>query len=165
MSVDRSPAEEHRLRIELQVNGEKISAEVPTTMRLLHFLRDKLGLTGAKEVCAEGECGACTVLLDGRPVNSCLILAVEADGTAITTIEGISHPVQKTMQETHAVQCGYCFPGMVVGAASLIDEGEALDRPEIRQGLAGNLCRCTGYTKIIDAVARAASEVESSKEK
>ncbi len=152
MSWDLPPAEETRITLRCRVNGEAVEREIATTTRLLHFLRDELDLTGAKEVCAEGECGACTVLLDGRAVNSCLILAVEAEGADLTTIEGIDHPVQAAMAETHAVQCGYCFPGMVISAADLIDKAGAGDRDDIRHGLAGNLCRCTGYAKILDAV-------------
>ncbi len=144
------------IELKLTVNGRALRRRVPATRRLLDFLREDLGLTGAKEVCAEGECGACTVLLDGRPVNSCLILAVECDGAEIVTVEGLDHPVQVAMEKTHAVQCGYCFPGMVLSAADLIDRGRAGNRLEIREGLAGNVCRCTGYSKIIDAVEEAA---------
>jgi len=138
--------------LELSVNGERVARRVSPKLRLLDFLRDELGLTGTKEVCAEGECGACTVMLDGRPVNSCLILAVECHGAEVVTVEGMEHPVQDALEETHAVQCGYCFPGMVISAADLIESGEVRDREEIRRGLAGNVCRCTGYSKIIDAV-------------
>lgn len=144
------------VNLQLTVNGRAVSRRVPATLRLLDLLRDELGLTGAKEVCGEGECGACTVLMDGRIVNSCLVLAVEAEGAEIVTAEGVDHPVQETMAETHAVQCGYCFPGMVVSAADLIDRGLAGNRRAIREGLAGNVCRCTGYSKIIDAVELAA---------
>ncbi|MCP4550177.1 MAG: (2Fe-2S)-binding protein [bacterium] len=146
------------MRIALHVNGNPVEAEVPTTMRLLEFLRDRLHLTGVKEVCAEGECGACSIMFNGRVVNSCLVLAVEADGGEVVTVEGIDHPVQRTMRETHAVQCGYCFPGMVVTAADLINKTNNLDRATIRAELAGNVCRCTGYAKILDAVEKAASE-------
>ncbi len=142
--------------LELSVNGQTVKRSIPSTLRLLDFLRYDLGLTGAKEVCAEGECGACTVLLDGRPVNSCLILAAECSGAEVVTVEGIDHPVQGAMEKTHAVQCGYCFPGMVLSAADLIARGQAGNRKEIREGLAGNICRCTGYSKIIDAVEEAA---------
>ncbi len=144
------------VELKLTVNGRALRRRVPVTRRLLDFLREDLDLIGAKEVCAEGECGACTVLLDGRPVNSCLILAVECDGAEIVTVEGLDHPVQVAMEKTHAVQCGYCFPGMVLTAADLIDRGRAGNRLEIRDGLAGNVCRCTGYSKIIDAVEEAA---------
>lgn len=157
MSWDLQPAREDRLTLRCTVNGEAVEREVATTMRLLHFLREELGLTGAKEVCGEGECGACNVLLDGRLVNACLVLAVEAEGAAITTVEGLAgHPVQAAMAATHAVQCGYCFPGLVVSAADLIAKTERLDRARLKAGLAGNLCRCTGYAKILDAVALAA---------
>jgi len=142
--------------IVLTVNGREIRRRVDPTLRLLDLLREDLGLTGAKEVCGEGECGACSVFLDGRVVNSCLVLAVEADGATVVTAEGVDHPVQEALAETHAVQCGYCFPGMVVSAADLIDRGGATSREAIRRGLAGNLCRCTGYSKIIDAVELAA---------
>ncbi len=144
--------------VEMTINGSSVTRRLPATVRLLDFLRDEMNLTGAKEVCSEGECGACTVLLDGRPVNSCLILAVECGGSDIVTIEGMEHPVQVAMEKTHAVQCGYCFPGMVLSAADLIDRGQAGSRIEIREGLAGNVCRCTGYSKIIDAVQEAARE-------
>jgi carbon-monoxide dehydrogenase small subunit len=160
MSADRPAAQEHRMEIALTINGRPIKRQVSTTLRLLHFLRDELRMTGAKEVCAEGECGACTVLLNGRAVNSCLILTVEAAGSEVVTIEGLEHPVQAEMMKTHALQCGYCFPGMVVSAAELIDKGAGLDREAIKAGLAGNLCRCTGYAKIIDAVAKAARTEE-----
>jgi carbon-monoxide dehydrogenase small subunit len=147
------------MRIALTVNGEHVERDVPTTQRLLHFLRDTLRLTGAKEVCAEGECGACSVLLDGKAVNSCLVLAVEADGAEVVTVEGISHPVQEEMLKTHAVQCGYCFPGLVVSAVDFLAEHPDPDRRSIKLGLAGNICRCTGYSKIIDAVARGAERL------
>lgn len=156
MSSDLRPAEEHFVPLEITVNGRLLRREVPTTLRLLHFLRDELRLTGAKEVCAEGECGACTVLMNGRAVNSCLVLAVEAQGAEIVTVEGISHPVQEEMAKTHAVQCGYCFPGLLLNAVALIETGENLDEDAVKTGLAGNICRCTGYRKIIDAVLKGA---------
>jgi len=157
MSWDLPPAREDRILLRCTVNGKRVEREVATTTRLLHFLREELGLTGAKEVCSEGECGACNVLLDGRLVNSCLVLAVEAEGAEIVTVEGLAgHPVQAAMETTHAVQCGYCFPGLVVSAADLIAKTEGLDRAKIKAGLAGNICRCTGYAKILDAVELAA---------
>jgi carbon-monoxide dehydrogenase small subunit len=157
MTWDLPPAHEDRVLLRLTVNGEVVEREVATTTRLLHFLREELQLTGAKEVCAEGECGACNVLLNGRLVNSCLVLAVEAEGAEVVTVEGLAgHPVQAAMAATHAVQCGYCFPGLVVSAADLIAKTGALDRASIKAGLAGNLCRCTGYAKILDAVELAA---------
>ena len=158
MSADRPLAEVHHLDLSLTVNGAAVRRRVATTLRLLDFLRDELDLTGAKEVCAEGECGACTVLLDGRPVNSCLILAVECEGAEVVTVEGVDHPVQDALMRTHAVQCGYCFPGMVLSAMALVAEEPGLDRQAAREGLAGNVCRCTGYAKILDAVVMAARE-------
>lgn len=156
---DRRAEREHQVELRLTVNGEQVSARISTTTRLLHFLRDELGLTGTKEVCDEGECGACTVLLGGRPVNSCLVLAAECQDAEVVTIEGFSHPVQNSMKETHAVQCGFCIPGMVLSAADLIDNGQAESREDIREGLAGNLCRCTGYAKIVDAAEKASGKV------
>ncbi|NQT97579.1 MAG: (2Fe-2S)-binding protein [Candidatus Marinimicrobia bacterium] len=139
------------------VNGCEVCRRVPTHQRLLDFLRDDLRLTGTKEVCGEGECGACTVILNGETVNSCLILAVEAHGSEIMTIEGLSHgqnltDLQQAFIEKHSVQCGYCIPGMVLSAEQLEHEQAQPDREIIKQGLAGNICRCTGYHKIIDAV-------------
>jgi carbon-monoxide dehydrogenase small subunit len=157
VSHDRPAAATHRLRIALTVNGERVEREVPTTQRLLNFLRDELRLTGAKEVCAEGECGACSVLMNGKAVNSCLVLAVEADGAEIVTVEGLSHPIAEAMIATHAVQCGYCFPGMVIGAVDFLADDPNPDRLAIKAGMAGNICRCTGYNKIIEAVARCAA--------
>jgi len=149
-------------RIEVDVNGIREAHEVEPGMTLLQYLRDTLNLTGAKEGCNEGECGACMVLLDGRAVNSCLILAVEADGHEVTTIEGLSgdgnlHPVQTAFLKNHAVQCGFCTPGMVVTTVALLRENPHPTEAEIRSALAGNLCRCTGYRQIIDAVHEAAA--------
>ncbi len=141
----------------LTVNGEKVQQEVPTDLRLLDFIRDILGLTGTKEVCSEGECGACTVIVDGKTVNSCLILAVEAHGSDLVTIEGITpqsglSAIQQSFVDQHAVQCGYCIPGMVLSANHIKDSETAADRTEISRELSGNICRCTGYHKIVDAV-------------
>jgi len=158
---DLAPEKSENVTLRCTVNGRAVEREVATTRRLLHFLREDLGLTGAKEVCAEGECGACNVLLGGRLVNSCLILAVEAQGASITTVEGLAgHPVQAAMMETHAVQCGYCFPGLVVSAADLLAKTPAPDRATIKAGLAGNICRCTGYAKILDAALLAAANLD-----
>ena len=148
-------------RIAMDVNGEGAAVDVPMHRTLLDALRDDLGLTGTKECCAEGECGACTVLLDGRSVNSCLVLAVEADGSRITTIEGLggrerlSH-VQEAFVAAGGVQCGFCIPGMVVSAHALLDHTARPTMAEIREGLSGNLCRCGGYNQICAAVASAA---------
>ena len=148
-------------RIAMEVNGEPSAVEVPAHRTLLDALRDDLGLTGTKECCAEGECGACTVLLDGRSVNSCLVLAVEADGCRVTTIEGLgggdrlSH-VQDAFVAAGGVQCGFCIPGMVVSAHALLEHTARPTIAEIREGLSGNLCRCGGYNQICAAVASAA---------
>lgn len=143
--------------LEITVNGKKERRNIFTHLRLVDFLRDELRLTGTKEVCGEGECGACTVILDGETVNSCLIFAVEADGSAITTIEGLSdgqvlHELQQSFIDHHSVQCGYCIPGMVLSGVQLFKDHDNPTQEEIKEGLAGNICRCTGYRKIIDAV-------------
>lgn len=148
-------------RITMDLNGESASVDVPAHRTLLDALRDDLGLTGTKECCAEGECGACTVLLDSRSVNSCLVLAVEANGRRVTTIEGLaggdglSH-VQDAFVAGGGVQCGFCIPGMVVSAHALLEGTARPTMAEIREGLSGNLCRCGGYNQICAAVATAA---------
>ena len=144
-------------KIELTVNNQKITSEISTSLRLLDFIRNELDLTGAKEVCAEGECGACTVIMDGKIVNSCLVLAVEADGTVIITIEGIGKEnelsgLQQAFVDYHSVQCGYCIPGMILAGEQLVKDNPKATIDEIKYGISGNICRCTGYTKIIDAV-------------
>ena len=141
--------------IRLTVNGEAREAALDPRTTLLHFLREELHLTGTKESCAEGECGACTVWLDGRVVNACLILALEAEGASVTTVEGLraaEHPLIDALARAGGVQCGFCIPGMVMSAARLLEANPAPTREEVRVGLSGNLCRCTGYQKIIDAV-------------
>lgn len=148
--------------LNLTVNGVAITRDVRPHHTLLEFLRDDVGLTGTKECCAEGECGACTVLLNGEAINSCLMLAVEAEGAEITTIEGLScegrlDPLQQAFIDKGAVQCGFCIPGMIMAAKHLLNHNPHPTVREIQQGLAGNLCRCAGYTRIIEAV-RAASE-------
>lgn len=145
------------------VNGQSISADVSTELRLLDFLRYELDLTGAKEVCGEGECGACTVVLNGKTVNSCLILAVEVDGAEITTIEGLSNhgllnEMQNAFVDHHSVQCGYCIPGMVLTGEQIIKDHKNPSRETIKEELAGNICRCTGYQKIVDAIEFAADK-------
>jgi carbon-monoxide dehydrogenase small subunit len=149
------------MTITITVNGTPRRLDVPTHRSLLETLRDQLNLTGTKECCAEGECGACTVLLSGRAVNSCLVLAVECDGEHVVTIEGLSgegrlDSVQQAFVETGAVQCGFCIPGMIVAARYLLSTNPQPSEDEIKEGLAGNLCRCAGYSRIIDAVALAA---------
>jgi len=148
-------------KIKLTVNGEDRELEVPEKRVLLDLLREDLGLTGTKAGCGEGECGACTVLLNGKAVCSCLMLAVEADGARITTIEGLAskgrlHPLQEAFIQEGAAQCGYCTPGMILAAKALLDENPQPSRAEIKTALAGNFCRCTGYAAIIRAVAAVA---------
>jgi aerobic carbon-monoxide dehydrogenase small subunit len=147
--------------LSLNVNGRDVSLDVLAHHTLLTVLRDQVQLTGTKECCAEGECGACTVLLDGRAVNSCLVLAVEAEGQQILTIEGVASdgrlaPVQEAFLEHGAVQCGFCIPGMIMAAVSLLRTNPQPTVTEIQAGLAGNLCRCAGYSRIIEAVQKAA---------
>ena len=153
-------------RITLEVNGVSETAEVEVGQTLLRFLRDGLDLTGTKEGCNEGECGSCIVLLDGHPVNSCLVLAVEASGRSVTTVEGLGrdgalHPLQKAFLSKAAVQCGFCTPGMIVSAAALLRENPDPSEEDVRKAFAGNLCRCTGYRQIVDAVREAAAELRA----
>ncbi len=143
--------------ITLNVNGDPYTVVVKAHHTLLDVLRDQLGLTGAKRGCENGECGACTVLFDGDPVNSCLVLAVEADGHTIETVEGLSeggnlHPLQKAFIEHNAIQCGFCTPGMLMSSKALLKRNPQPTEQEVREALVGNLCRCTGYVRIIDAV-------------
>ena len=149
------------LRTSFRVNGDSVEANLAPTLRLSTFLRQSLGLTGLKEGCCEGECGACTILLDGQPVNSCLMLAAQADGREIITIEGLSANgptrLQRTFLETGAVQCGYCTPGMIMAAEGLLRANAAPSHEEIRSALAGNICRCTGFETIVLAVAAEAT--------
>jgi aerobic carbon-monoxide dehydrogenase small subunit len=147
--------------VRLTVNGEPREAEVWEGESLLFALRERLGLPGSKNACEQGECGSCSVLLDGRLVCSCLVLAAQADGHDVVTVEGLAedgrlHRVQEAFAETGAVQCGFCTPGFVVAAADLLEHNAAPSDDEIREALSGNLCRCTGYAKIFDAVRLAA---------
>jgi aerobic-type carbon monoxide dehydrogenase small subunit (CoxS/CutS family) len=147
--------------IKVIVNGRPRVLDVAVHHSLLDVLRDDLGLTGTKECCLVGECGACTVIVDGRPVDSCLILAVEADGAEITTVEGLAaegrlSPLQQAFLDTGAVQCGFCIPGQLMSATALLAENPHPTVPEIQEGLAGNLCRCGGYQQISEAVLAAA---------
>lgn len=149
--------------IELRVNGEAHELLVEPHRTLLEVLREGIGLTGTKEACDTGECGACTVLLDGVPVNSCLVLALDARGKEITTIEGLAvngvlHPLQKAFIEHGATQCGFCTPGMILTAKALLDEKPRPTEVEVRQAISGNLCRCTGYVKIVEAVLAASGQ-------
>jgi len=155
--------------IELRVNGGLHRLEVEPRDRLIDVLRDRLGLTGTKEGCGTGECGACTVILDGRPVNSCLVLAVRADGRDVETIEGLGtpqdlHPLQEAFVEHGALQCGFCGSGMLMTAKALLDRNPEPTEEEIRVALAGNLCRCTGYGKIVESVQVAARSMADGRE-
>jgi carbon-monoxide dehydrogenase small subunit len=162
--VPPEPIQAQRLDVALTVNGESRTMEAGATETLLDALRDRLGLTGTKECCAEGECGACTVLIDGEAVNSCLVLAAEAADRSVTTIEGLGapdrlSPVQQAFVAAGAVQCGFCIPGMVVSAHYLLEGTPLPTVDEIREGLSGNLCRCGGYNQICNAVSAAAEEM------
>jgi carbon-monoxide dehydrogenase small subunit len=147
--------------IVLNVNGIQHKINIETHRTLVEVLRDTLGLTGTKKSCNEGECGACTVLMDGKPVASCLVLAIAAQGKEITTIEGLSHgeeldPVQEAFVKHTAIQCGFCTPGMVMAAKAFLNEHPKPTPAEVRKAIAGNLCRCTGYQQIVDAIMAAA---------
>ena len=153
-----------RVSLTLDVNGERTAILVPVHKTLLEVLREDMGLTGTKHGCELGECGTCTVLIDGKPELSCLVLPVQIEGRAITTIEGMAHgselhPLQQAFAELGAAQCGYCTPGILLAARSLLDANPKPSRDEIREALAGNLCRCTGYMKILQAVELAAGRL------
>ena len=144
-------------KIDLLVNGKQYSLEVESDRSLLDLLREDLNLTGTKKGCDRGDCGACTVLVNGKPVNSCLILAVQVDGQEVTTIEGVAadaelNPVQAAFIKHGAVQCGFCTPGMILTAVALVQENPQPTKQEIQKAISGNLCRCTGYVQIIDAI-------------
>ncbi len=150
------------MKIRFTVNGRHVERETDTRTRLLDLLRENLALTGTKEGCGEGECGACTVLVDGRAVNSCLVLAPQVDGKSVLTVEGLAcgetlHPIQRAFVEKGGVQCGFCTPGFIMSTVALLEENPDPSDEEILTALEGNLCRCTGYTKIVEAV-RAAAE-------
>ena len=150
--------------ISFKLNGKDYTLTVPTNTTLLQIIRDKVKLTGTKRGCAKGECGACTVIFNGKIVDSCLVLAPKVDGAEITTVEGIGtfdnpHPIQKAFVEEGAVQCGFCTPGFVVSSYALLSKIPKPTEEEIREGLSGNLCRCTGYIKIIEAVKKASEEL------
>jgi carbon-monoxide dehydrogenase small subunit len=149
--------------ISVSVNGVNHEHEVEPRLLLVHYLRDVLGLTGTHIGCETSLCGACTILVDGQAIKACTMLAVQADGAAITTIEGLMkngelHPMQEGFWERHGLQCGYCTPGMIIAATQIIDRNASPSREEIRHGLAGNLCRCTGYQHIVEAVEYAAKK-------
>ncbi len=150
----------------MKLNGEEVTVQVKPSAMLVEVLRDQLELTGTKVACGEGECGSCTVLLDGRPVNSCLVPALKAQGREVLTVEGLAspgelHPLQKAFVEHGAVQCGYCTPGMLMSAKALLDQNPNPTEEEVRVAISGNLCRCTGYAKIVEAILDAGThEVE-----
>jgi len=157
------------MKIRLTVNGREIECETDAETRLLDLLRDTLSLTGTKEGCGEGECGACTILVDGRPVNSCLVLAPSVDGKSVTTIEGLRegnrlHPIQDAFVAAGGVQCGFCTPGFIMSTYALLVKNPHPTDDEIRTALEGNLCRCTGYDRILDAVRLAAKSMASTRE-
>jgi carbon-monoxide dehydrogenase small subunit len=156
------------MQIRLTVNGISYELDVKPWETLVDVLRNDLGLTGTKEGCGLGECGACTVIMEGKVVNSCLVLAAEADGKKITTIEGLAdgdklHPIQEAFVEQGGLQCGFCTPGMILSTKALLDENTNPSEEEIRRGIAGNLCRCTGYTKIIESIKAAAENLQGVK--
>ena len=151
-------------RIELSVNGAKQSAEVPSRLLLVHLLRENLRLTGTHIGCDTTHCGACTVLLDGTPVKSCTVRAVQADGREVTTVEGLEkdgklHPIQEGFWEKHGLQCGYCTPGMMLSGCALLARNKRPSEAEIRDAISGNLCRCTGYVNIVKAIQYAAEKM------
>jgi carbon-monoxide dehydrogenase small subunit len=151
-----------RTLLNCTVNDEEVSVLADTRDTLLDLLRDRLGLTGTKEGCGNGNCGTCTVLMDGAPINACLVLALEVPGRSVTTIEGLSaggelHPLQQALVEHGGTQCGFCTPGIVLAAKALLDENPSPSEAQIRHAIAGNLCRCTGYGKIVEAIAAVAA--------
>jgi carbon-monoxide dehydrogenase small subunit len=149
-------------QISLTVNGKARKAQVEPRLLLVHYLREQLRLTGTHVGCDTSQCGACTVLVDGRSVKSCTMFAVQADGSTITTIEGLAtdglHPLQRAFWEEHGLQCGYCTPGMIMAAVTLLEQKPKPSEQEIREGISGNFCRCTGYQHIVNAIQRAAGE-------
>ena len=155
--------------IELKVNGELFKMQVEPRRTLLEVLRENLGLTGTKESCNKGDCGACTVLVDGKPVLSCLTLAIEVQGKDILTVEGlvgehgVLHPIQQAFVDHGALQCGFCAPGMIMSAKALLDRNPNPTEDEIKEGISGNLCRCTGYVKIVEAIEAAAKSIGGKK--
>ena len=147
--------------ISFKLNGVERRVTVPAQMNALDMLRDRIGLTGTKYACGEGECGACTIEVDGMTINSCLMYAVDCDGRELRTIEGLKtagklHPMQQAFVDHGAIQCGFCMPGMIMQANYLVEENPGITRKQMRRGLEGNICRCTGYTKVLDAIAAAA---------
>jgi carbon-monoxide dehydrogenase small subunit len=155
-----------KMPLNLKINGRPYDAYIEPSRTLLEVVRDDLRLTGAKEGCGTGDCGACSMIVDGRLVTSCLMLAPQAEGATITTIEGVAtdgvlHPLQQAIIDHGAVQCGFCTPGMVMAGVALLEQNPSPSEPEIRRAIAGNLCRCTGYARIVDAIADAAQRVNA----
>jgi aerobic carbon-monoxide dehydrogenase small subunit len=151
--------------VQLTINGQPVEAVVEPNRTLLQFLREDLGLTGTKHGCGLGDCGACTVIMDGQPVNSCLVLAIQANGRDVLTIEGLAengklHPIQQAFVDKGAIQCGFCTPGMILSAKALLDSNPKPTEQEIRMAISGNLCRCTGYQKIVEAIDEAAKTIQ-----
>jgi aerobic-type carbon monoxide dehydrogenase small subunit (CoxS/CutS family) len=162
-----APEAARRIRIRLEVNGRPHDAEVEARRLLVHFVRDELGLTGTHIGCDTGSCGACTVILDGRAVKSCMLLAAQADDCSLRTVEGLTRedgslsPIQSAFHDAHALQCGYCTPGMLMSATYLLERNAAPTDDEIRHAIQGNICRCTGYQNILRAVRTAAEQIRS----
>ena len=155
----------NRVEITLKVNGEEYELEIEQHRTLVEVLRETLGFTGTKKSCNEGECGACTVIMDGKPVASCLVLAVECEGKEIVTIEGLAqgenlHPLQVQFVRKGGIQCGFCTPGMIMSSKALLDKNPKPTALDVRKAISGNLCRCTGYQQIVDAVMSAAQEMQ-----
>lgn len=151
------------VRIEFTINGQEVALDIPAHVTALHVLREMMALKGTKEGCGIGECGACTIEIDGKAVNSCLLLGAQLDGTVVTTVEGLEtdeglHPLQEKLIEGHAVQCGFCTPGVLMSAHALIGENKTPSREEISKAVAGNICRCTGYQQIITSIEAAVSD-------
>lgn len=158
------------MEVRITVNGIEYKRDIEPNLRLIDFIRDEIKLKGTKEGCGEGECGACTVIMNGITVNSCLVLALSANHGSIITIEGVSenptklHPIQEAFMEIGAVQCGYCIPGMVLSTKALLDRKLECTEEEIREGISGNLCRCTGYDKIVEGIKLAQTKLRNSQE-
>ena len=154
--------------ITVTINGEQQTRKVEARTLLVHFIRENLGLTGTHIGCDTTSCGACTVVLNGKPVKSCTVFAVQANGATLQTIEGVApdgklHPVQEGFWEKHGLQCGFCTPGMIMTAKSLLEKNKAPTEQEIREGISGNICRCTGYNKIVEAIQYAAAKLEEAR--
>ncbi|QVK18795.1 (2Fe-2S)-binding protein [Mycoplasmatota bacterium] len=153
------------IEVTIKINDQEYTRKIQPLLRLVDFIRDEINLKGTKEGCGEGECGACTVIMNGHTVNSCLVLAAQANGSKITTIEGLGdktlHPIQEAFLEVGAVQCGYCTPGMILSAKALLDKNIDVTEDEIKEGISGNLCRCTGYAKIVEAIKLAQDKLKN----